>query len=111
MNNFNKPEVINNSADDHDITKIKYFEQQNQVENYELGIGTSTRLLLYELEDEVAGTSVQLNIFSCVRAFYYETSVKKMLDKFPLDTVIKKLAFLDPRYRTKISTSALLKIG
>ena len=76
MNNFNKPEVINNSADDHDITKIKYFEQQNQVENDELGIGTSTRLLLYELEDEVAGTSVQLNIFSCVLLFMKQMSKK-----------------------------------
>ena len=51
MNNFIKPEVINNCSGNHDITKIKYFEQQNQVENDELGIGTTTRLFLYELED------------------------------------------------------------
>ena len=36
MSNFIKPEVINNSADDHDISKIEYFEQQNHVENDEL---------------------------------------------------------------------------
>ena len=70
VNNFIKPEVINNSAGDHDITKIKYFEQQNQVENDDLGIGTFTSLLLYELEDRVAGTSIEHKFFSCVRAFY-----------------------------------------
>ena len=65
---------------------------------------------MYELEDKVAGTSVEHKFFSCVHAFY-ETSVKKMLDKVPLKIVIKELAFLDPRNHTKISTSGIINLA
>ena len=88
-----------------------YFEQKNQVENDELDIGTSTRLLLYELEDEVAGASVEHN-FSSVFVLFMKQVSKKKPDKFPCeDKVIKELAFLDPCNRTKISTSGIINIA
>ena len=37
ISNFVKPEIIQNSDD---LTKIKYYERDNQVENDELGIGS-----------------------------------------------------------------------
>lgn len=65
------------------ITIIDYKDRNNQVVNEELGVGTSTRLLLCgELEDEVVGTRTEAHFFECVRTFY-ETSVSKILAKFP----------------------------
>ena len=108
ISNFIKPEVIQNSDD---LTKIKYYEQDNQVENDELGIGTSTRLLLLELEDDIAGTSIERHFFSHVRDFY-ETSVKKLIEKFPFeDEMIKELAFLDPQNRGLSSVRGIIDLA
>ena len=64
---FIKPEVLT-EADD--ITEIEYRECTNQVDNDELRIGTSTRLLLCGgLEDDVIGTVTESHIFLCVRTF------------------------------------------
>ena len=108
ISNFVKPEIIQNSDD---LTKIKYYERDNQVENDELGIGTSTRLLLLELEDDIAGTSIEHHFFSHVHDFY-ETSVRKLLEKFPFeDRTIKELAFLDPRNRALSSIRGMINLA
>ena len=57
MTNFVDPEVM--KATD-DVTSIYYTDPENQVCNDELGIGTSTRMLLCgEVEDEVVRTRVK----------------------------------------------------
>ena len=80
LSNFIKPEVL---ASTDDVIAVDYLDRDNQVTNGELGIGTSTRLLLCgELEDEIMGTAVERDLFLHIRTFY-EASVSKMLAKFP----------------------------
>ena len=90
MCNFIKPDVFNDVDD---------LDPENQATNDELGIGTTTRLLLCgDLEDEVVGTSIERRFYKYVRSFY-EASVSKILNKFPFkDDTIRELSFLDPRY-------------
>ena len=109
LSNFIIPEVLTNADD---ITMIDYLDRNNQVVDDELGVGTSTRLLLCgELEDEVTGTITERHFFSSVRLFY-EVSVTKMLAKFPFsDDTLKDLAFLDPRNRTMSSTTGILNLA
>ena len=109
MCNFIKPDVFNNVDD---ITKLDYLDPENQATNDELGIGTTTRLLLCgDLEDEVVGTSIERRFFKYVRSFY-EASVRKILDKFPFeDDTIKELSFLDPRYRTKCTVNGMIHLS
>ena len=67
MSNFIDPNVLKST---NDITTIKYQDQCNQVTDAELGVGTSTRMLLCgELEDEVVGTSIESKFFKSVRSF------------------------------------------
>lgn len=71
--NFIDPEIIKTTDD---VTSINYKDPSNQVCDDELGIGTSTRMLLCgEREDEV-GTRVVVKFFKCVREFYETVSVK-----------------------------------
>ena len=109
LSNFIKPEVLLGTDD---VTNIDYLNQNNQVSNDELGIGTSTRLLLCgELEDEVVGTVTESHFFSCVRSFY-EASITKMLAKFPFsDNSLKELAFLDPRNRSVTSVTGIVSLA
>ena len=94
MSNFIKPEVLTNADI---ITMIDYLDRNNQVVDEEVGISTSTRLLLCgELEYEVIGMVIEDRFFSNIRSFY-EVSVTKMLAKCPFsDDTLKELAFLDP---------------
>ena len=109
MSNFIKPEILSTTED---ITTIQYLHQDNQVGNDELGIGTSTRLLLVgEFEDVVVGTVVERQFFAYVREFY-ETSVSKMLVKFPFTNgTLKEMAFLDPRNRTMASVTGIVSLA
>ena len=61
MSNFIDPDVLKST---NDLTSIKYQDRCNQVTDAELGVGTSTRMLLCdELEDEVVGTSIESKFF------------------------------------------------
>ena len=61
MSNFIDSNVLKST---NDITSIKYQNRCNQVTDAELGVGTSTRMLLCgELEDEVVGTSIESKFF------------------------------------------------
>ena len=108
MSNFVDPDILKS---DDDITSISYEDRSKQVRDYELGVGTSTKLLLCgELEDEVAGTAIERRFFECVWIFY-ETSVAKILAKFPFsDNTIKELALLDPRNRNRFSSAGLMEL-
>ncbi len=88
------------------------WNRDDQLSDDELGIGTSTRLLLCgELEDDIVGTSKETKIFRSVCTFY-ETSVSKILEKFPFsDNTIKQLAFLDPKNRDKTMISGLISLA
>ena len=99
MSNFIDPKVLQESDN---VTTVDFKIAENQLIDDELGIGTSTRLLLCgELEDDIVGTRKEAHFFKSVRTFY-ETAVSKMLAKFPfVDRTIKELAFLDPRNREK----------
>ena len=108
LSNFVKPEALREA---NDITAVDYRNQDKQVSNDELGIGTSTRLLLTgELEDDVVGTHIEREFYSHVRAFY-ETTVSKMLAKFPFsDSTMKELAFLHPRNRSKTTIAGIVNL-
>ena len=61
LSNFIDPDVIKSV---NDITTLSYLDRSKHVENDELGIGTSTRLLLSgELEDELVGTHIESRFF------------------------------------------------
>ena len=63
MSNFIDPNVLR-EADD--VTSINYRDINKQLSDDELGIGTSTRLLLCgEFEDEIVGTRVEKRFQSC----------------------------------------------
>ncbi len=109
MSNFVEPDILKSEED---ITIIDYKNRSCQLDDSELGVGTSTRLLLCgELEDEVIGTRIEVRFFEHVRLFY-ETSVSKMLAKFPFsDNTLKELSFLDPRNRDKCSRVDVLQLA
>ena len=65
--NFIKPEVITAASD---ITAINYRDQNNQLSNDTLAIGTETLLFLSEFEDEIEGTLIERRFFRSVRVFY-----------------------------------------
>ena len=80
--------------------------------NYdELGIGTSTRLLLCGEFEDLVGTSIEQSFFTCVRIFY-ETCVFKMIDKFSFNNeIIQQLAFHDPRNKDKTSFTNIVHLA
>ena len=107
MANFVKLEVLV-VADD--MTTINYEDAANQVGDNELGIGTATRLLLVEKEDEVAGTHLERNFFSGVRRFY-EKTVAKIIVKFPFkDQTLADLKVLDPRRRMEVTAASIIRL-
>ena len=68
-------------------------------------------LLCGELEDEIVGTPMEARFYQSVRTFY-ETSVSKILAKFPFnDNTFKKLQFLDPRNRFTMATADVLDLA
>ena len=76
---------------------VAYDDFASQLSNEDLGVGTSTLLLLLEFQDEIEGTPVETRFFSSVRLFYRETG-HKMLAKFLFkDPVLTDLGLLDPR--------------
>ena len=109
MSNFVDPTVL--KACDN-ITTVDFKDESNQLSDDELGIGTSTRLLLCgDLEDDIVGTRKEARFFKSVRTFY-ETAVSKILAKFPFaDDTLKDLAFLDPRNREKTTSSGLIALA
>ena len=61
MSNFVDPDILKSEDD---ITAISYLDRSKQVNDDELGVGTSTRLLLCgELEDKVVGTHIETRFF------------------------------------------------
>lgn len=70
----------------------------NQVSDDELGIGTATGLLLV---DEVAGTQLERNFFSCVRLFYEKTVAMTL----PFED--QTLADLDARCRMEVTAASI----
>ena len=52
-----------------DLTIIAYDDIENQLTNEELGVGTSTLLLLAEFQYEVKGTPIETRFFSSIRLF------------------------------------------
>ena len=106
--NFIKPEVLLAARD---ITTVEYADVSNQVGDDELGIGTATRLLLMENEDDLAGTQLLKNFFSAVRRFYKNT-VAKILAKFPFnDQTLQDMKVLDPRRRTEVATASVIRLS
>lgn len=93
------------------VTTVDFKDADNQLSDDELGIGTSTKLLLCGLEDDIVGTRKEARFFSSVRTFY-ETAVSKILAKFPFaDETITELAFLDPRNRMKTTVNGLIVLA
>ena len=108
MSNIVDPDIL---KDHDDITTVDYQSRENQISDDELGIETSTRLLCGELEDDVCGTAIEKQFFTCVRQFYV-TVISKMLNKFPFtDNIIKELSFLDPRHRSTSSCSGIISLA
>ena len=106
--NFVDPDVIK-SADD--ITSVDFTNKSLQLNDDELGIGTSTRLLLCGEFEDLVGTSIEQSFFTCVRIFY-ETCVSKMIDKYPFNNeMIQQLAFLDPRNKDKTSFTGIVHLA
>ena len=106
--NFIKPEVIV-AADD--ITALDYKDKENQLPNESLAVGTETLLFLSEMEDDIEGTTIERKFFDSVRLFY-ETTVTKMLAKFPhKDKTISDLSFLNPRNRVKTSSASIARLA
>ena len=109
MSNIVDPDILQSHDD---VTSVDYQSRSNQVCDDELGIATSTRLLLFgELEDTVHGTAIEKRFFTCVREFYVAT-ISKMLKKFPFtESVIKELSFLDPLKRSNSSCSEIMSLA
>ena len=105
--NFVKPEILSLTDD---ITAVAFANHSNQLGNDELSIGTSTRLLHLQEEDNVAGSALETRFFSTVRRFYEET-VRKMIAKFPFhDQVIADLGVLDPRKRKTMMPMSIARL-
>ena len=109
LSNFVDSSVLRSCSD---ITTINYGDISAQVSDSELAIGTSTRMLLCgKLEDEIVGTPMEARFYKSVRTFC-ETSVSKILAKFPFnDNTLKKLQFLDPRKRFNMATADVLDLA
>ena len=73
-------------------------------------VGTSTLLLLAEIQDEVEGTPIETRFFSSVRLFYQET-VRNMFVKFPFkDPVLKDLSLLDRLQRENVPPASVVRL-
>lgn len=109
MTNFINPDVLIST---HDITTLAFTDRSIQLNNDELGIGTSTCLLLCgEFEDEISGTTKESSFFDSVPPFY-ETCASKIPAKFPFhDQILKELAFLDPCNWNKSSIGGLIQLA
>ena len=80
------------------ITSINFSDKRIQLSNDELGIGNLHWCGEFE---HLAGREIENVFFESVLTFY-ETSVFKIISKFPFkDQVIKDFAFLDPRNHDK----------
>jgi len=66
MSNFIDQDIIKNSDD---ITTVNFTEKEIQLSDSELGIGTSTRMLLYDELDHVVGTTAERNFFGSIAHF------------------------------------------
>ena len=89
------------------LTTIAYSKS---ISNEELGVGTSTLLLLAEFQDEVEGTPIETRFFSSVRLFYQET-IRKFFAKFPFkDPVLSDLSLLDPRQREHVPPTSVVRL-
>ena len=83
----------------------------NQLSNDSLAVGTQTLLFLSEMEDDIEGTMMERRFFDSVRLFY-ETTVSKMLAKFPFkDKTISDLSILDPRNHVKNSSASVVRLA
>ena len=95
------------------MIQVDYMNRSCQLGDNELGIGTSTRMLLCEPDsaDEYIGTTIEKRFYTSVRLFY-ECGVTKMLAKFPFkDSTLKDLSLLDPRNRLEINVSSSLNLA
>ena len=63
------------------------------------------------MEDDIEGTTMERKFFDSVRLFY-ETTVTKMLAKFPhKDKTISDLSFLNSRNRVKTSSASIARLA
>ena len=93
------------------LSTVDFTNKSLQLNDDELGIGTSTRLLLCGEFEDLVGTRIEQSFFTCVRIFY-ETCVSKMIDKFPFNNkIIQQLAFLDPRNKDKASFTGIVHLA
>ena len=74
LTNFIRPECLTGVSEDDEM----------EVPNAELGIGTATRLLLEEEADSMEGMQQEAAFFTTIRAFYRE-AVSKMVKPFTLE--------------------------
>ena len=68
---FINPKLLAATSDSM-IHEFKYINIADHVSDDEIGIGTSTRLLLSEESDEQEGTGKERNFFLSVRKLYIE---------------------------------------
>ena len=107
LSNLVKDSVLRSTDD---LTTIAYDDIRNQLSNEELGVGTSTLLLLAEFQDEVEGTPIETRFFSSIRLFYQET-VRIFFAKFPFkDPVLSDLSLLDPRQREHVPPASVVRL-
>ena len=109
LSNFIDPSVLRQCSN---RTALNYRDLNAQLNDSELTIGTSTRMLLRgELEDEVVGTVIETRFYRTVRTFY-EAAVCKIIDKFPFnDDIFKKLLMLYPRNRFMTDRADVLDLA
>jgi hypothetical protein len=89
-----------------DLTTLN-FDNENQVGDESLGIGTDTWVCVAALEEERDPKP----FFTAVRKFYL-ASIKKMIKKFPFsDTILKDLGILQPDKAGSYSAGTLQRLA
>ena len=82
----------------------------SQVNDDELGIGTATRLMTIEAEED-GSLQVEAQFFANVRLFY-ETTVKTIVTKSPFqDQKLTDLQVLNPATRLSVSIASVIRLA
>ena len=109
LSNFIQPELLSAMPNDR-IHIFDYENVANQLSNYEIGIGTATRLHLIENADELEGTQREENFFQSVRGFYVEC-VRKIVSKFPFtDRIVSDLGMLNPQNCYSVTSASVTRL-
>ena len=102
LSNLIKSRVLRSTDD---LTTIAYDDIRNQLSNEELGVGTSTLLLLAEFQHEVEATPIETRFFLPLGSF-----IRKLNEKCLQNFLLSDLSLLDPHQQEHVPPASVVHL-